>query len=391
MFMDKSTPAVVGPVALLKLHEPLGFSRAKRNRYMTGVQKSNRSMHSRKIQLLLCAFMLFVRAPAVGQDATAIVFVPAPPGFVDVLGSELLVHNLPRPEYAGVLPFCTGSSASFLLQHYACRVDGVSACASIGEARQISALSAVAWAEKSAAAKPDSVPTSYRTIRAGGAGVNILLNSARAFQFKPNSCYALGQMRSRFASDADYQRRSRALELLFEQSKQGAPCASCLIQAVGNDFGVMLSNPGLARALQRVSFPEFVYAVLFPDCATTIVGYPPPDIEIFPKVDQHDALPADLLPVVLSHLRMDRPVQLERICLVKNPNGACTSSGAHAVVIVGAKRTCRGELCVDLVKIQNFWSEKWQSDFDGGWVRADALMKAVIDLPMQPGTLSWIN
>jgi len=313
----------------------------------------------------------------------------------DTPGTEVTLKNPPRAETTGVLPTCFGPSSAFLVQSYICKVKGISKCSSISDDDQVSIFSTISWANKNTSLingqeRPSEMPSSYTNITfAAGSGTRALVNSARAFSFKPEACYPVNKINNKFGSEKEFlDRMAQMNELYLHNRNSTEACESCLIESIRANLDVTIDDAGLRSALQKTTFEEFLYKIIFKDCSKNVAVSPPPVVEIYPKIGETVAKKA-VIAKIGETITSDRPLLLEGICVLRKNENECEAAGKHSIAIKGYKECCRpGKDCRKLVQVQNSWGEDWQKKFNNGWVDAETLVNN-IEEPIKPGVMSW--
>jgi hypothetical protein len=117
------------------------------------------------------------------------------------------------------------------------------------------------------------------------------------------------------------------------------------------------------------------------------IGYFP-KTEEFGKSEDRQSLYEQAMDKVKDLLSRQIPLSLD-YCAEPTGNSLENCKMAHAVVVRGYKRICsEGSDCRDALQIQNSLGQKWQDDFDDGWVDAKTLLDKTF---YDKASMSWLE
>ncbi|MDY7540544.1 hypothetical protein QN372_19545 [Undibacterium sp. RTI2.1] len=297
-----------------------------------------------------------------------------------------------------------GASGAFVIDAYNCKANNIPNCAaSLTLDKEVSSISVMSWNKKNSPTRPDNLPNSYTNVNLGGGSASTIAlgNAAAAFKFKSEACYPLDKLANKYKTNESLVKKLAELENLYASNKakgETEACESCILQGIEESFGISLTSEGLRSAMQKKTFDEFVYKVLFGDATCNDLNIiPKPYVGRFPNSSEEQSRikKIDLVGKAKEILAKDIPVLLNEICTVVLPDGSCLKESYHTVVLTGFKEVCKdGEkkVCRNIVRVQNSWCGDWDKEFgDEAWVDAETLMNSVGSFPVHRGVLGWLE
>lgn len=329
--------------------------------------------------------------------------------------TEVIV-NMPKRRCQGEVPgACMGAAGAFLIDHYNCRINKTQDCGALTQDEQVSALNVLSYGKTKLGAEDKSkLPSSYESLGFKGvAGGTALQNAANFFKFKTESCFPLEKINNRHKTPNitaaqlfdKIQSSIAKLEGIYSVNKgkkETEACESCVLKGLEESFGISPNTDGLRAAMQKDTFEEFVYKVLFDsgNCKELNIK-PKPFVAAFPRnqEEQSKVTPLDAIEKARMLIKEDKPILLSEICVIRKPNGKCAEEGLHGVVISGYKKLCKPQVkpsdqasCRRVLRIENSWCGDWQKGFGNeAWVDAESLVSNINSNPLHIGVMTWLR
>lgn len=119
------------------------------------------------------------------------------------------------------------------------------------------------------------------------------------------------------------------------------------------------------------------------------IDVPNYQIEGYPKKTQGDI--SGYREKIMNNIKANTPV-IVGLCLDKGfnssmpPSSGCNTT--HAIVLSGMRKSCLGQTCKLMYKVENSWGQEWQNKYDNGWVDAENLEKYMQTKSM---SLTWLE
>lgn len=354
----------------------------------------------------------------------------APPPYVRVEGvvkNEFQVSNMPRERCIGEFPICFGAAPTVVAQRHYCKVNQISDCKNLPPDKEISTFSVVSWARKntvichqkdgvtvdeSGVEVPSEycgqqelsnrIQSSYSNIGIfGGNAIFALTNASTTFSFKSEACYPSEKIINKYGKTKETVDEFMArVKSFFESNKSKTNCDDCLEKLVADANDLLNVNTvdvvALKNALNKNTVQEFLYKLVFRDCASLTAMKKPktlayPDLISRPGVKNPTSVD-DIATMLEEVMKTDTPVILSKVCTERDKNDECVTR--HAIVVSGVRLVCPTNSsdeskCRKMYKIQNSNCGDWAKNYDGGWVDQKSLMANVKVDPIDMGTLSW--
>lgn len=301
--------------------------------------------------------------------------------------SKIETENMPRVRSQDSLGVCFGCSSATIAQHYICKKENIPDCSKLPREKEISPLSAVAWANTNS--EKGGVPElqNHTNIKFGGAGSLALFNAKKEFLFMADSCYPFDQFANRYGNNQDAVNSIISkLEGYYNKYKtEGSICEDCLLEDINKDLMTSVPASQLKLALNKATFGQFLYKIYFQRCPDLVNPSYSPTFDYFPKEKEKNT-PSDMISKIKEVLSTKKvPLNIDGVC-IESEGESCKTR--HSVVISGYRKVCKvnnPKDCREVLKIQNCWGEDWQRRYDGGWVDAQALLGE----KRGTGELSW--
>lgn len=344
-----------------------------------------------------------------------------------MIKDEFLVSNMPRERCTGEFPICFGAAPTVVGQRHFCKEKQIQDCKNVPPELEISTLSFVSWARKNTVIcqKKDGkildengveippeycgdrelanmLPSSYSNIGIfGGEAIFALTNASAAFSFKSEACYPSDKIINKYGKTKETVDAFMArVKSFFESNKSKTNCEDCLekIVAEANDLlNVNTVNATtLKNALDKKTVQEFLYKLVFRDCAPLTAMRKPktfayPDLITRPGIKSPTSVD-DISTMLEEVVKKDTPVVLSNLCTERGKNDECVTY--HSIVVSGVRLVCPTgstdeSKCRKMYKILNSNCGDWAKNYDGGWVDQKSLMANVKADPLGMGTLSW--
>lgn len=332
-------------------------------------------------------------------------FMLVPDSYKEVPGTKYEVPNMPRVRNQGFLGTCHAFAAATLIQKYYCDLKQKPDCANLPLDKEISPIGVLQYTGVNTPSGDfhynESSPSLL--LNAGGAGLVTFINAKHSFSFYRESCFPYDQFVEKFGATKemtdvtlarleDFYYKNRYKNRAEADAAEG--CEECLIKKIlpiSEIFPPEKYLENIHVALKKETFGEFLYTSMFSSGCKTI-DLPTPTLFIFPdvvkvKVTTKDDIKNKLIEVVKSGL----PVSVGEICVAREYKDGC---GLHEFIVSGIKQVCDSGKCRELFKVQNSWGQKWQKEFNDGWVDAESILDNIrtpsldkITLPV----LTWIQ
>ena len=315
-------------------------------------------------------------------------------GIYTQVGPSKEVSNMPKVKAQGPYDICTAYSTQYIIQHNICKQLNISPCSNATPEQEVSPINLSAFANpnsKDLERGPLTHHTNLNLINDGLSGFYILYSSNVMFSLRPESCFPSDVFNNLVGNNRDLAEDFVAwLNSFYQENRDKTECKDCLTK-INNSLKANRTETQITRALAMKSFPEFLYAIIFPEgCGKFIRPPKKPSVEFFPE-KMKPATADDLAKVIERVLSSDRPVQIDGVCTGGFIENQC--KGGHALVISGYKTICpsgNNGVCRKLYKIQNTWGQEWQDQNNDGWMDAEHLLKNV-KTPYTTGVLSWLE
>lgn len=348
--------------------------------------------------------------------------------FVDKVSSRE-IENMPAIQSQDTVGSCFGCASATVVQKFLCDSDenfkrnGVS-CSQLPREKTISQLSLVAWADTNKArANPNSKDKNqnpnddqdpedsdnhkniklYEDRTDFSFGSNALRDSVNMFDFMPESCFPFDQLVSKYGSTdsslfKNVYGKTKKLYVKMKSETQGSTfhCDECLEQLKADFNTTKFSSEALSSAVEKDSFGEFLYELLFHNC-TPLSSNKRPKFKQFPAGKKETADKKLVLGKIKEIIDQKKPVLISSLCL-QYEDGRPGCKSAHDTVLSGYRKVCpsadySSSECKTQVKLHNCWGQDWQNANNGGWVDADNLIKNLNEGKhyIESGDLSWLE
>ncbi|MFZ3228967.1 MAG: hypothetical protein WA160_02090 [Pseudobdellovibrio sp.] len=309
---------------------------------------------------------------------------------------EKVIKNMPPERCDGSWPICGGSSTATIIDEYNCRTNNIENCKGITQDQQVSSMGMMAWARKNADNAPDTLATSFTNINLDGVfAAKAIINSSSAFKFKPESCFPIDRIQNKFGNSLAMESYLTMLKDLFARNKsQTEACESCMIKSIQDGLGIEVSSNEFKKALERKTFEEFLFRIIFKDNCEYKPYNPKPNVRAFPVAGE-TAPKSAMIEKSKEILMTDKPILLNAVCEARNKEtNECI--GNHHIVITGYSKICKTATskdneCKRIIKIEAALCSDWQKAHDDGWVDAESLADNMSEDPMSLGAMIWLE
>ncbi len=310
---------------------------------------------------------------------------------------EIKDESMPPVQSQDTVGSCFGCAASTIVQKFLCDSDpdykGLK-CNDLPKEKMVSQFSMVAWADTNLLRRDNDLEGSnqnpgesknhaniklYDDVTKFSSGANALKNSVKAFKFMPESCYPFDQLVSKYGNKDSqlFKHVYEKTKSLYEQMKStegSTNCEECL-KELDSDFNTTFSKESIASALQKDTFGEFLFALLFKNCKPLLSSERPKFFGLPEKPGQKLAK-TEVLGAMKGILNKKKPLLINSLCLEKNSQ-KCLSN--HSTVISGYRKVCptanfNDSKCKFQLKIHNCWGKDWQASNNNGWLDAGPLI-----------------
>lgn len=332
---------------------------------------------------------------------------------------EEKVDNLPKFFSSGIFPLCSPTSATYLLQKYACDHDEdlkKEKCENLDDQKIFSPLSLMSFY------RPESLndkvsSLSYSTLPLNkknsefelGTGPTALQNAkSNGFILYPNSCLPFDQFVNKTSllfqsgknSQIDY---FNNLEKLFQKAKnkytsEGELCIACLNESdedyrnIANIFPEIqdkLFFSKFKQAITKETFEKFLYTIFFSKCKKLDGLIPPPKINLYPEKDLEKIDSYQLKNKIFENINSSKITMLSHLCIKKmKAEDLPKCQDEHAVVITGYRNYNLNGTLKTYFQIKQTLGTEFEKQY--GWVDADELLSNISE-PNKQGTLIWLN
>lgn len=344
--------------------------------------------------------------------------------FIDTAKSkEINIETMPPIQSQDTVGSCFGCASSTIIQKYLCdsdpKIKGAgTTCNQLPRDKRISQFSLVAWADtndnRQEKGNENTDPKDsenhknvrlYRDRTDFSSGSNALRDSITEFKFMPESCFPFDQLVSKWGSkdgnlfkEKVYEKtRELYLNMRTKTEATSLNCEECLKQ-IRADFNTnQFSKETFASALQKGTFGEFLYELLFHDCKPLEISNKRPKYKQFPPGKEETADKSLVYEKIRETIDKGKPVLLSGVCLEYNADKTSCKNG-HDTVASGYRKACPSDNyssadCKLQIKIHNCWGKDWQDANNDGWVDADNLIKHLNEgkTYIDAGDLSWLE
>jgi len=343
--------------------------------------------------LFISSFLFTILLPSfsLGQS-TAFKFFKA--DYIEV-GPSIEVSNMPKVKSQGPYDICPAYLAQYIFQHNICKQLNIVPCSSVSVEQEVSPVNLSAFASSNSKNLNEGPITNHTNLNLFNDGMNaftIIKNASYTFALRPESCFPSDIFNNLVGNNRDI-----AMDFVYDylipfyqENKEKTECSECLA-TINRRLKTNRTEAQITRALGMKSFPEFLYALIFPEhCGKFIKPQKKPTFAFFPNDDKPTTL-QQLSKKIETVVDSNLPIVLGDVCTGGLINNACI--GGHGVVISGYKTICSTKVkgvCRKLYKVQNTWGQEWQDQNNDGWMDAEHLLKNV-KTPYDIGVLSWLE
>ena len=313
---------------------------------------------------------------------------------------KISLTSLPKVENQSNLEFCAAFSSRALLEQYHCK-NNRNNCEELTEDEKFSVLDIASY----------KTPTPYFLDKGGS--VTSILKNIRSYRnqhkISVESCASYKRLKYNLTShviDIDGKNPKTSIAYtdvmggwkylehnyyLFQKISLNEQ--TDIVDLVKNNLGLESDSAFLLKAFSnRNGLSSFYFHALIPkNCrqessARSVLEYVP---QVFPKLKRNRPKRLDYLAQIYKLLKNDIPLNInfcaQKIFDPETQREICTY---HGTIIKGIKKVCRHDKdCELLVQLHNSYGEKWQQEFNDGWIRAIPLLKN-----LWPGDkLNWIE
>lgn len=327
---------------------------------------------------------------------------------------ELQVKNMPPVRSQDTLGVCYAFSASAIIEHTICKENKLD-CKNLSNEQRPSVLDLARYATNPSKLTDKSDPNSYPKIIGNRRtfGSDIIVNMFNTESVSKESCAPFDSIVSKAGSLDEQRADEEKMWLQFRnaydtykiKSKQCEQCALDDATTTAKDwqksYNLKTNNFEILKAFAAASYEEFLFRALVPENC----GKPGKRINFYTTDKKMGVWPLEdtkkpnydvAITKLKEQLSYDRPVLLNGICTLKQPNPECIQTtsngvepGGHGLVITGYRKMCnKSNKCYDAVKVHNSWGQAWQDANNDGWVEAKTLLDRT---DYTYGTLSWIE
>lgn len=332
------------------------------------------------------------------------------------------IENMPAVQSQDTVGSCFGCGAATIVQKFLCDSDPEYKklnlkCNSLPRDKVVSQLSMIAWADTNET-KPKEQPKELKEIPGQtknhtniklyddtnkfSSGANALKNSTKMFKFMPESCYPFDQLVSKYGNTDStlFENVYKRTKLLYESMKfsteaENGQCNECINQ-LNSNFNTTFTQETLISALNKDTFGEFLYTLIFKNCKS-ILSDVRPQFNSIPGEASSTLPKTEVFNNIKKILDKKKPILISKLCLeVDSKTDKCISS--HSTVISGYRRVCPSKnfndhKCKTQLKIHNCWGEDWQKANNGGWLNAEDLIVHLNygNSYIIGGELSWLE
>lgn len=333
------------------------------------------------------------------------------------------VENMPAIQSQDTVGSCFGCAGATIVQKFLCDADGEFkknglSCSQLPREKTISQLSLVAWADTNKKrVEPDKAKTNqdpedsdnhrnlnlYEDRTDFSFSSNALRDSINTFEFMPESCFPFDQLVSKYGNKdsslfKNVYEKTKKMYSKMKSATEGSSflCDECL-QELKTDFNTTTFSPeALSSAIEKDSFGEFLYELIFHNCKP-LSSNKRPVFKQFPPGKKDTVAKKYVLGKIKEVIDKKKPVLMGSICLKFESDGK-TCKNAHDTVISGYRKACpttdySSPACKTQLKLHNCWGKDWQDANNDGWVDADNLIKNLNEGKpyIDAGDLSWLE
>jgi hypothetical protein len=313
---------------------------------------------------------------------------------------EIKDESMPPVQSQDTVGSCFGCAASTIVQKFLCDSDpdykGLK-CNNLPKEKMVSQFSMVAWADTNLLRYDDDPNGSnqlpgesknhsniklYGDVTKFSSGANALRNSIRAFKFMPESCYPFDQLVSKYGNKdsqlfKEVYEKTKSLYERLKGTEASSECEECL-QQLNSDFNTSFSKDSFTSALQKNTYGEFLFALLFKNCKP-LLSSERPKFYGLPENPGQKLAKTEVLEAMKGILNKKKPFLINSLCLEKNSQ-KCLSN--HSTVISGYRKACpssnyNDSKCKFQLKIHNCWGKDWQTANNDGWLDAAPLIENI--------------
>lgn len=318
---------------------------------------------------------------------------------------ESLVSNMAPVKSQDSLGICYSFAAATVIDTVRCKATGID-CQKLPADKTASTLDLARFgisSEMDPSVHSAETIYGFNGIYEGGSPFNVLHRLLRTKSYASEQCAPFDQIVNKSTSheqnlqllNASWERLKKSYTKYKDKEKVCPTCAadfaSTAIDDIKQDFEIKASNTQVLKAFAEESYEKFLDKLLVPEEC-----HKPRKMlrfgsglkaEYFPKENKTNYY-NETLAVVKNVLKADLPLTLG-FCLDEPFSGMTKCQNAHAVVVTGYRKFCKGpNNCREALKIQNSWGQQWQKDNDDGWVDA----KNILDRSSyNQGMVSWIQ
>lgn len=337
-------------------------------------------------------------------------FIPISGNFT--LSEKTEVSNMPRVRSQDGLGICYAMAASTLFDFEYCRRKKNADCKNAPDNKKVSPLSLAALAEdpqklrEKVMSGNKNALTYTEQISIGGSvstAIFNVLNNTEAISTE--QCASLDlifniKTTSELAQIENVQKLNEKFSAI---KNKNIDCVDCIADEINKMFPFMGSKEQIKLAFGEVDFEHFLYKLAIPPKCTQdenlllfsklvadLFQYPNTnELKNITRLEDKRKLFKDKIKSILAS---GRPLAIAEACVEddKSPLDQSPCKQPHSVVVSGFAKACdsRGKNCKDVIKIQNSWGEKWQSENSDGWLLADDFLDRTRYVD---GSLNWLD
>lgn len=354
------------------------------------------------MKFYLVVQLILLSCPVIAQEPG---FRRVPSDFKVKSVEESLVSNMAPVKSQDSLGICYSFAAATVIDTVRCKATGVN-CQSLPAEKSASTLDLARFGISSdmdpSVHSADSI-YGFNGIYEGGSPFNVLHRLLRTKSYASEKCAPFDQIVNKSTShaqnlqmlNASWGRLKQSYSKYKSKEKSCPTCAadfaSTAIDDIRQDFDLKANNTQALKAFAEESYEKFLDKLLVPEeCHNPrkMLRFGSGlKAEYFPKENQSNYF-NETIAVIKNVLKADLPLTLG-FCLDEPFSGMAKCQNAHAVVVTGYRKFCKGpNNCREALKIQNSWGQQWQKDNDDGWVDA----KDILDRSSyNQGMVSWIQ
>ena len=332
---------------------------------------------------------------------------------------EVIIENLPKFFSSGIFNLCSPTSATFILQKYACDNNqnlNKTKCEDLDDQKIFSPFSLMSFYkpsssdEKVSSLSYDSLPLKEKTNEfESGTGTSSLRNAKlNGFSLYPNSCFPFDQFINNTTSIYQTQQNAQAsffenLEKLYEIAKkkftiEGEICLDCLTENDQDYKNIASLFPEtqdklffnkFKQAILRNTFKQFLYTIFFSKCKKISGLIPPPQVLLYPETDLEKIDTIQIKKQIVENINTSKPTMLTDLCIKKmDPKDLPKCKNRHDLVITGYRDYYFNGHTKTYFQIKQTFGKDFDEQY--GWVDADELLKNIAE-PNKKATLVWLE